>query len=72
MNLIYADVMEVFCEGGMRMGKIRIGGALKNVPLDLLADAERGDRILVCEGVAIARVEPSANSEPNYVFGHTW
>ena len=54
------------------MGKIRIGGALKNVPLGLLADAESGDRILVCEGVAIARVAPSANSEPNYVSGHTW
>ena len=72
MNLIYADVTEVFSEGGMRMGKVRIRGALKNVPLDLLADAERGDRILVCEGVAIARVEPSASSEPNYVSGHTW
>lgn len=72
MNLIYADVTEVFSEEGMRMGKIRIGGALKNVPLGLLADAESGDRILVCEGVAIARVAPSANSEPNYVSGHTW
>ena len=72
MNLIYADVTEVFSEGGMRMGKVRIRGALRNVPLDLLTDAERGDRILVCEGVAIARVEPSANSEPNYVSGHTW
>jgi hydrogenase maturation factor len=72
MNLIYADVTEVFSEEGMRMGKIRIRGALKNVPLGLLADAESGDRILVCEGVAIAKVAPSANSEPNYVSGHTW
>lgn len=72
MNLIYADVTEVFSQGGMRMGKIRIRGALKNVPLDLLAEAKCGDRILVCEGVAIARVESSANSEPNYVSGHTW
>ena len=72
MNLIYADLREVFSKDGMRMGKICIGGALKNVPLDLLPDAECGDRLLVCEGVAIARVEPSNTSEDKYVSSHTW
>jgi hydrogenase maturation factor len=72
MNLIYADLTEVFSKDGMRMGKIRVGGAFKNVALGLLADAERGDRILVCEGVAIARVEPSVYSEAKYVSGNTW
>ena len=72
MNLIYGDLREVFLKDGMRMGKICLGGAVKNVPLDLLPDAECGDRLLVCDGVAIARVAPSANSEPNYVSGHTW
>jgi hypothetical protein len=32
MNLVYADLTEVFSKDGMRMGKIRIGGALRNVP----------------------------------------
>ncbi len=31
MNLIYADLREVFSKEGMRMGKICIGGALRNV-----------------------------------------
>ena len=52
MNLIYADLTEVFSKDGMRMGKIRIGGALRNIPLDLLPEANCGDRLLVCEGVA--------------------
>ncbi len=72
MNLMYADLTEIFTRDGMRMGKICVGGALKNVPLDLLADAQRGDRLLVCEGVAIARVEPSTNPELKDVSGHTW
>jgi hydrogenase maturation factor len=72
MNLMYADLREVFSKEGMRMGKICIGGALKNVPLDLIADAQRGDRLLVCEGVAIARVEPSTNPEVKDVSGHSW
>ena len=72
MNLIYADLREVFSKDGMRMGKICLGGALRNVPLDLLPDAECGDRLLLCEGVAIARVESVNSSEPGYVSGHTW
>ena len=54
MNLVYADLTEVFSKDGMRMGKIRIGGALRNIPLDLLPEANCGDRLLVCEGVGIA------------------
>jgi hypothetical protein len=72
MNLVYADLREVFSKDGMRMGKICLGGALRNVPLDLLPDAECGDRLLVCEGVAIARVESVNSSEQKYVSGHTW
>ena len=72
MNLVYANLREVFSKDGMRMGKICLGGALRNVPLDLLPDAECGDRLLVCEGVAIARVESVNSSELKYVPGHTW
>jgi hydrogenase maturation factor len=72
MNLIYADLREVFSKEGMRMGKICIGGALKNVTLDLIPEAECGDRLLVCEGVAIARVESMNISERRYVSSDTW
>jgi hydrogenase maturation factor len=71
MNLIYADLREVFSKDGMRMGKISIGGALRTITLDLLPEAEHGDRLLVCEGVAIARVESIESSEQRYVSSHT-
>ena len=48
-------LVEVFCEHGIRMGKIRAKGAMKNIPLELLTDAERGDRVLICDGVAIGK-----------------
>ena len=53
-------------------GKNPNWGRLEERPARPPRRRERGDRILVCEGVAIARVAPSANSEPNYVSGHTW
>ena len=71
MNLIYADLKDVFSKDGMRMGEVSIGGALKNVTLDLVPDAKCGDRLLVCEGVAIARVESMNISEQRYVSSHT-
>jgi hydrogenase maturation factor len=54
------------------MGKICLGGAVKNVPLDLLPDAECGDRLLVCDGVAIARVAAANTLEDKYVSSDTW
>ncbi len=63
MNLIYGEVAAVFSEDGMRMGTIRVGGALKTVPLELLTDAAPGDRILLCEGVAISKVAVGKQQE---------
>jgi hydrogenase maturation factor len=56
MNLIYGEVVEILSEDGMRFGRVRVGGALKKVPLELLTDVERGDTILVCDGVGISKV----------------
>ncbi|MBV9107683.1 MAG: HypC/HybG/HupF family hydrogenase formation chaperone [Verrucomicrobia bacterium] len=58
MNLIYGEIVAISQEGDMRVGKIRIGGAMRNVSLDLVTVAEIGDSVLVCDGVAIARVDP--------------
>ncbi|MDP9291127.1 MAG: HypC/HybG/HupF family hydrogenase formation chaperone [Verrucomicrobiota bacterium] len=63
MNLVYGEIVELFVEDAMRFGKIRIGGAFKNVSLELLADAERGDTVLMCDGVAISKVEKLPKSE---------
>ena len=69
MNLVYGEIVAVSREGEMRMGKIRVGGAMKNVLLDLVTGAEIGDSILLCDGVAIAMVEKNRETEKNYVSG---
>lgn len=63
MNLVYGEIVELFEEDAMRFGKIRIGGVYKNVSLELLADAERGDTVLMCDGVVISKVGEIPKSE---------
>jgi hydrogenase maturation factor len=68
MNLLYARIVDLAQENGQKTGRVRVGGALKKVSLDLLTDAAPGDTVLVCEGVALSRVEPE--KEPNHVPRH--
>ena len=56
MNLVYGEIVDLKVEDGMQMGSVRVSGALKKVPLDLLQDVQRGDKVLMCDGVAIAKV----------------
>ncbi len=56
MNLLYGEVIEIFRDDGVLMGKIKVRGATKNIPLGLLTDVARGDRVLICDGVAISQV----------------
>ena len=71
MNLLYGEIVEMFTEDGMFVGKIRVGGAIKKVSLDLLLEARHGDWILICDGVAISKVESQRPTEINYVFGNS-
>jgi hydrogenase maturation factor len=57
MNLIYGEIVEVFVEDGVQMGRVRVGRALKKIPLELLTMPRCGDKVLVCDGVAINKVE---------------
>lgn len=57
MNLLYGEVVEILTEDGMKFGKIRVGGAVKKIPLELLTNVVRGDRVLICDGVAISKVD---------------
>jgi len=63
MNLVYGEIAEIFSQDGMRMGKVRVAGATKNIPLELLTDARPGDRVLLCDGVAISKVTSSTDSK---------
>jgi hydrogenase maturation factor len=57
VNLVNGVIAEIRYENGQRVGKVRVGGAIKSISLDLLADPALGDKVLVCEGVALAKVE---------------
>ncbi len=71
MNLMYGEIVDVLPGPEPRSGKIRVRGAVKIISIDLLTDPRPGDKVLVCEGMAIGKVDRSIPSEDCYVPGHT-
>lgn len=71
MNLLYGEIVDVFIEQGMRMGTVKVGGARKKIALDLLTNARCGDTVLLCDGIAIGRLEGGRKVENNDVSGNT-
>jgi hydrogenase maturation factor len=69
MNLVYGEVTDLFIENGMQMGFVRVSGALKKVPLDLLTSIQRGDTVLVCDGVAISKPTDTIADKIRHVSG---
>jgi hydrogenase maturation factor len=57
MNLIYGEVVGLNEGDPMKMARIKIAGAIKEVSIELLTGVRIGDRVLLCDGVAIARVD---------------
>ncbi len=57
MNLIYGEVVGLNERDPMKMARIKIGGAIKEVSIGLLTGVRIGDTVLLCDGVAIARVD---------------
>ncbi len=69
MNLVYGEIIAVFSEDGMPVGRVRVRGATQKIPLGLLTDAVRGDRVLICDGVAISKVTGPRKTEAKHVSG---
>ena len=67
MNLFYGQIVAIVPGNGMLLGKIRVGGAIKEVPLQLLSECQIGDRILICDGIAISKEEEPGTLDNNYV-----
>ena len=67
MTLIYGEIVDIAIEAGMQIGKVRVAGALKKVPLDLLTNPRCGDRVLLCDGVAISKVTAAVEANENHV-----
>ncbi len=63
MNLVYGEVVEILDENGVKTGKVRVGRALQKVPLELLTAVACGDKVLLCDGVAISKVEETIKPE---------
>lgn len=63
MNLVYGEVVDLETEEEMKIGSVRVSGVLKKVPLHLIPEARRGDKVLLCDGVAIGKVEETANEK---------
>lgn len=71
MNLVYAEILNLISSPEARSAKVRAGKAIKIISVDLLTDPQPGDKVLVCEGVAIGKVDESVATETIYVPGHT-
>ena len=59
MNLLYTEIIDVEVEDGMRFGNVSVSGAMKKVLLDLVQDVTKGDKVLLCDGVAISKSNDS-------------
>ena len=57
MNLIYGEVVGLSERDPMKMARIKIAGGIEEVSIGLLTGVRIGDRVLLCDGVAIARVD---------------
>lgn len=64
MNLVYGKIVEFLPHGALRQARVRVGRALTIVTLDLVADADMGDEVLLCDGIAIAKVRDTPPRHP--------
>ena len=66
-NLIYGEVVSLNERDPMKMARIKIAGAIKEVSIGLLTGVRIGDRVLLCDGVAIGKVTDAAAANENHV-----
>ncbi|MHC4959262.1 MAG: HypC/HybG/HupF family hydrogenase formation chaperone [Planctomycetota bacterium] len=64
MHLITAELVTIERGAGPRTGRMRVGGAISRVCLELVPAARPGDSLLVHAGVALTRIE---EKEGNHV-----
>lgn len=56
---IPGEVLSLYSDGeGVRRGRVRFGGIVREVCLDLVPEAEVGDYVVVHVGFAISRIDP--------------
>ncbi|HXG00702.1 MAG TPA: HypC/HybG/HupF family hydrogenase formation chaperone [Bacteroidota bacterium] len=71
MNLVSARLVEIFVEGGIKKGKVQVGGAYTNVALTFVDSARVGDMLLIDAGVAIGILSEPQGKETPHVSGNS-
>jgi hypothetical protein len=57
------EILEIYIQGGTTMGMIRVKGDIMDVPLMLVMDAKRGDRVVIESGIAVSSAHPEKVSK---------
>ena len=71
MNLLTAEIVEIYVEEGVLWARVSVGGVHMRTPLKLLPDAHVGDGVLIESGVAISIVRSEQRKEDTHVSGNT-
>jgi hydrogenase maturation factor len=67
MNSFYREIVKVFDIDDWPAARSRVGRVSKNICLSVVTDAAPGNTVLVCDGVAIAKME--SERKENHVPG---
>ncbi len=57
------EILEIYIQGGPTMGMVRVKEDIVDVPLMLIMDAKKGDRVIVESGIAVASAHPEKVSK---------
>jgi hydrogenase expression/formation protein HypC len=66
---IPGEIVATRVEDGIRIARVRFGGALRDVCLEAQPDAGLGDWVLVHVGMAIARIDPAVAEDMWRILG---
>ncbi len=64
MHTFTGEVVEIFQEEGERKARVRVGGALVKVSVELLPEVKVGDKIILCAGVALGKLSAEEEDVP--------
>jgi hydrogenase maturation factor len=57
------EILEIYIQGGTTMGMVRVKGDVMDVPLMLVMDAKKGDRVIIESGIAVDSMHPEKVSK---------
>lgn len=63
MHFLMGELVEIYEENGVRVGKVRVGGSITRAVLAFLPEARVGDTVFIHAGIALAKMSgvPSAS-----------